>query len=68
MKNAATTIVLAGVMVLGASACAPVLISKCQKDIVYDPAGKAIGEYTECVNQTPNSLPPVHLRHDELLK
>jgi hypothetical protein len=68
MKNVAKMIGIAGAISLCVSACSPVQVSKCAKEIVYDQAGKAISEYNECVTQSPNSLPPIHLRHQELLQ
>jgi|GEM_PF-1873106 len=48
------------------SACAPVTIQKCQKDLKYDSNGKLIGEYSECITQTPEKTLPIHIKHQEL--
>lgn len=48
------------------SACAPVTIQKCQKDFKYDSNGKVLGEYTECITQTPEKTLPIHIKHQEL--
>ena len=40
--------------------CSPVTIQKCVKDYKYD-GDKLKSEYTECVVQTPDKLPPLHL-------
>lgn len=45
--------------------CAPVTMSKCIKDYKYDGA-KVLSEYSECVTQTPEQMPPLHLKHQEL--
>ena len=45
--------------------CAPITISKCIKNYKYD-GDKVQSEYTECVNQTPEKMPPIHLKHQEL--
>ena len=68
MKKAVVMIGIAGAIALVVPACSPVQVEKCTKEIVYDQAGKAITEYSECVRQSPNSLPPIHLRHQELLQ
>ena len=45
--------------------CAPVTISKCIKDYKYD-GDKVQNEYSECITQTPEKMPPLHLKHQEL--
>ena len=47
--------------------CSPVTIQKCVKDYKYD-GDKLKSEYTECVVQTPDKLPPLHLKHQELFE
>jgi hypothetical protein len=45
--------------------CAPITISKCIKDYKYD-GDKVSSEYTECITQTPEKTPPIHMKHQEL--
>ncbi|MBA4349597.1 MAG: hypothetical protein C0415_06395 [Thermodesulfovibrio sp.] len=45
--------------------CAPVTISKCAEDYKYS-GDKVISVYKECVAQTPERIPPLHLKHKEL--
>jgi len=45
--------------------CAPVTLSKCRTDYIYD-GDKVQSEYRECITQTPEKMPPVHLKHQEL--
>ena len=45
--------------------CAPVTISKCITDYTYD-GDKVRNEYTECIGQTPEKMPPIQLKHQEL--
>ena len=45
--------------------CTPVTISKCITDYNYD--GDVLRkEYKECITQTPEKMPAVHLKHQEL--
>jgi hypothetical protein len=46
-------------------ACTPVTIQKCHKEYKYD-GDKLVSEYSECVNQTPEKMMPIHLKHQEL--
>jgi len=47
------------------TSCAPVTISKCVEDYRYN-GDKVISIYKECITQTPERIPPIHLRHKEL--
>ena len=58
---------LLGLVVGGAVvvSCSPVTVSKCVKDYTYD-GDKIQSEYRECITQTPEKMPPIHLKHQEL--
>jgi hypothetical protein len=54
------------VVLCALSACSPVTLQKCHKDYKYDSNGKLIGEYQECITQTPEKTLPIHIKHQEL--
>jgi hypothetical protein len=45
--------------------CAPVTLTKCIEDYKYN-GDKLIMKSSECVTQTPEKMPPLHLKHQEL--
>jgi hypothetical protein len=47
--------------------CAPVTITKCIEEYRYD-GDKIKSKYKECVTQTPEKMPPIHLKHQELVQ
>jgi len=47
--------------------CSPVTLQKCIHDYSYD-GDRIKSIYSECVTQTPEKLPPIHLRHQELVQ
>ena len=47
--------------------CSPVTLTKCIEDYSYD-GDKIKSIYKECVTQTPEKLPPIHLKHQELIQ
>jgi hypothetical protein len=52
--------------VAGCVAPVPVHITKCIKDYKYDDKNRITSEYSECINQTPEKVAPMHLKHQEL--
>lgn len=48
------------------TACAPVTVQKCYKDYKYDESGKIKQEYSECISQVPEKMPPLQLKHKDL--
>lgn len=46
--------------------CAPVQVEKRYTEYYYDKEGKLVKEYTESVVQTPERMPPIHLKNQDL--
>ncbi len=55
-------LVLGGVFLAG---CAPVKITKCKIEYKYE-NGQKVMEYSECIEQVPEKMPPIHLKNVEL--
>lgn len=62
-----TKMLLLAVMIcIAVTACAPVTLQKCITEYKYTADGKVQSTYAECLNQTPEKTAPVHLKHQEL--